>query len=111
MMVLFAAKASSSSLSSSKLINYQLKNEEEEDEKRKSSRVSQERQRTLDRLRTFKQVCALLFTGGVSVYVIIFCSPTPLCLFLAVPGSGDSEVHSATRGSQHKKRAKKRGNE
>lgn len=78
MMGLFAAKASPSSLSSSKLMNYQLKNEEEEDEKRKRSRVSQERQRTLDRLRTFKQVCALLFTGGVSVYVIIFCSPTPL---------------------------------
>lgn len=111
MMGLFAAKASPSSLSSSKLMNYQLKNEEEEDEKRKRSRVSQERQRTLDRLRTFKQVCALLFTGGVSVYVIIFCSPTPLCLFLAVPRSGDSEVHSATHGSQHKKRAKKRGNE
>ncbi|CAK6970519.1 junction-mediating and -regulatory protein-like [Scomber scombrus] len=34
---------------------YQLKNEEEEDEERKNSRVSQERQRTLDRLRTFKQ--------------------------------------------------------
>uniref|UniRef100_A0A672HVU6 Junction mediating and regulatory protein, p53 cofactor n=1 Tax=Salarias fasciatus TaxID=181472 RepID=A0A672HVU6_SALFA len=33
-----------------------LKNEEEEDEERRSSRVSQERQRTLDRLRTFKQV-------------------------------------------------------
>uniref|UniRef100_A0A8D3ADP5 Junction mediating and regulatory protein, p53 cofactor n=1 Tax=Scophthalmus maximus TaxID=52904 RepID=A0A8D3ADP5_SCOMX len=33
----------------------QLKNEEEEDEERKNSRVSQERQRTLDRLRTFKQ--------------------------------------------------------
>ncbi|XP_029961314.1 junction-mediating and -regulatory protein-like [Salarias fasciatus] len=33
----------------------QLKNEEEEDEERRSSRVSQERQRTLDRLRTFKQ--------------------------------------------------------
>uniref|UniRef100_UPI0037E755EF junction-mediating and -regulatory protein-like n=1 Tax=Semicossyphus pulcher TaxID=241346 RepID=UPI0037E755EF len=33
----------------------QLKNEEEEDEERKNSRVSQERQKTLDRLRTFKQ--------------------------------------------------------
>ncbi|KAI3372911.1 hypothetical protein L3Q82_023356 [Scortum barcoo] len=33
----------------------QLTNEEEEDEERKNSRVSQERQRTLDRLRTFKQ--------------------------------------------------------
>ncbi|KAM3610418.1 uncharacterized protein V6R79_003865 [Siganus canaliculatus] len=33
---------------------HQLKNEEE-DEERKNSRVSQERQRTLDRLRTFKQ--------------------------------------------------------
>lgn len=33
----------------------QLKNEDEEDEERKNSRVSQERQRTLDRLRTFKQ--------------------------------------------------------
>ncbi|KAK5871373.1 hypothetical protein PBY51_004257 [Eleginops maclovinus] len=33
----------------------QLKKEEEEDEERKNSRVSQERQRTLDRLRTFKQ--------------------------------------------------------
>ncbi|XP_033978275.1 junction-mediating and -regulatory protein-like [Trematomus bernacchii] len=33
----------------------QLKDEEEEDEERKNSRVSQERQRTLDRLRTFKQ--------------------------------------------------------
>nr|XP_046243179.1 junction-mediating and -regulatory protein-like [Scatophagus argus]XP_046243180.1 junction-mediating and -regulatory protein-like [Scatophagus argus] len=33
----------------------QLKNKEEEDEDRKNSRVSQERQRTLDRLRTFKQ--------------------------------------------------------
>uniref|UniRef100_A0A8C4IFH2 Junction mediating and regulatory protein, p53 cofactor n=1 Tax=Dicentrarchus labrax TaxID=13489 RepID=A0A8C4IFH2_DICLA len=33
----------------------QLKNKEEEDEERKNSRVSQERQRTLDRLRTFKQ--------------------------------------------------------
>ncbi|XP_059194187.1 junction-mediating and -regulatory protein-like [Centropristis striata] len=33
----------------------ELKNEEEEDEERKNSRVSQERQRTLDRLRTFKQ--------------------------------------------------------
>ncbi|XP_054467533.1 junction-mediating and -regulatory protein-like [Anoplopoma fimbria] len=32
-----------------------LKNEEEEDEEKKNSRVSQERQRTLDRLRTFKQ--------------------------------------------------------
>ncbi|XP_069034492.1 junction-mediating and -regulatory protein-like isoform X2 [Embiotoca jacksoni] len=33
----------------------QLKNDDEEDEERRSSRVSQERQRTLDRLRTFKQ--------------------------------------------------------
>ncbi|XP_033476452.1 junction-mediating and -regulatory protein-like [Epinephelus lanceolatus] len=33
----------------------QLKNDNEEDEERKNSRVSQERQRTLDRLRTFKQ--------------------------------------------------------
>ncbi|XP_058491437.1 junction-mediating and -regulatory protein-like isoform X2 [Solea solea] len=33
----------------------QLKNVEEEDEERRSSRVSQERQKTLDRLRTFKQ--------------------------------------------------------
>ncbi|XP_071338866.1 junction-mediating and -regulatory protein-like [Trachinotus anak] len=33
----------------------QLKNGQEEDEERKNSRVSQERQRTLDRLRTFKQ--------------------------------------------------------
>ncbi|KAM4615935.1 junction-mediating and -regulatory protein-like [Polymixia lowei] len=32
-----------------------LQEEEEEDEERKNSRVSQERQRTLDRLRTFKQ--------------------------------------------------------
>ncbi|XP_034547980.1 junction-mediating and -regulatory protein-like [Notolabrus celidotus] len=32
-----------------------LKNEEDEDEERKNSRVSQERQKTLDRLRTFKQ--------------------------------------------------------
>ena len=42
------------------LLLFQLKDEEEEDEERKNSRVSQERQRTLDRLRTFKQVCALL---------------------------------------------------
>lgn len=34
---------------------FQLRNEEE-DEAMKNSRVSQERQRTLDRLRTFKQV-------------------------------------------------------
>ncbi|XP_029295581.1 LOW QUALITY PROTEIN: junction-mediating and -regulatory protein-like [Cottoperca gobio] len=33
----------------------QLRNEEEEDEEKKNSRVSQERHRTLDRLRTFKQ--------------------------------------------------------
>ncbi|KAF1389064.1 hypothetical protein PFLUV_G00069580 [Perca fluviatilis] len=33
----------------------QLNDEEEEDEERKNSRVSQERQRTLERLRTFKQ--------------------------------------------------------
>ncbi|XP_074494262.1 junction-mediating and -regulatory protein-like [Sebastes fasciatus] len=36
-------------------ISHQLNNEEEEDEEKKNSRVSQERQRTLDRLRTFKQ--------------------------------------------------------
>ncbi|XP_037337824.2 junction-mediating and -regulatory protein-like isoform X2 [Pungitius pungitius] len=36
-------------------ISYQLKNIDEEDEEKKNSRVSQERQRTLDRLRTFKQ--------------------------------------------------------
>ncbi|XP_068559328.1 junction-mediating and -regulatory protein-like [Cebidichthys violaceus] len=36
-------------------ISHQLKNEEEEDEEKKNTRVSQERQRTLDRLRTFKQ--------------------------------------------------------
>ncbi|XP_040052570.2 junction-mediating and -regulatory protein isoform X2 [Gasterosteus aculeatus] len=35
--------------------SYQLKNIDEEDEEKKNSRVSQERQRTLDRLRTFKQ--------------------------------------------------------
>ncbi|XP_068460671.1 junction-mediating and -regulatory protein-like [Clinocottus analis] len=35
--------------------SHQLKYEEEEDEEKKNSRVSQERQRTLDRLRTFKQ--------------------------------------------------------
>ncbi|XP_071755854.2 junction-mediating and -regulatory protein-like [Centroberyx gerrardi] len=34
---------------------FQQKDDEEEDEERKNSRVSQERQRTLDRLRTFKQ--------------------------------------------------------
>uniref|UniRef100_A0AAQ5XAE8 WH2 domain-containing protein n=1 Tax=Amphiprion ocellaris TaxID=80972 RepID=A0AAQ5XAE8_AMPOC len=33
----------------------QLKNQDDDDEERKNSRVSQERQRTLDRLRTFKQ--------------------------------------------------------
>ncbi|XP_041643607.1 junction-mediating and -regulatory protein-like [Cheilinus undulatus] len=33
----------------------QLKNEEDENEEKKNSRVSQERQKTLDRLRTFKQ--------------------------------------------------------
>ena len=38
---------------------FQLKNEEEEEE-RKNRRVIQERQRTLDRLRTFKQVLNLL---------------------------------------------------
>uniref|UniRef100_A0A1A8H271 Junction mediating and regulatory protein, p53 cofactor n=2 Tax=Nothobranchius korthausae TaxID=1143690 RepID=A0A1A8H271_9TELE len=35
-------------------IHKELKNEEEEDEEMKNNRVSQERQRTLDRLRTFK---------------------------------------------------------
>lgn len=41
---------------------FQLKIEEEEDEERKNSRVSQERQKTLDRLRTFQQVSSVLLT-------------------------------------------------
>lgn len=77
-----------------------LKKEDEEDEERKNSRVSQERQKTLDRLRTFKQVCAPPLTYTSQDF---FCSAAisfSLCLHSEIPGSGDSEIHSSTHVSQ-----------
>lgn len=59
---------------------FQLKNEEDED--RKNKRVIQERQRTLDRLRTFKQVLYVLPINTSILYFVQLLSY--VCLFLGV---------------------------
>lgn len=86
------------------ILDLKLKNEEEEDEERKNSRVSQERQKTLDRLRTFKQVCFLLLKSEVFPFfsLINFC--LPVCRPPEVPRPGDPEVCSPACVSGQEKR-------
>lgn len=71
---------------------FQLKNDDEEDEERKNSRVSQERQRTLDRLRTFKQVCALPAVNVRQYLNICVYFLTDRLLSLTVPFSSGTQV-------------------
>lgn len=93
---------------------FQLKNEEEEDEERKSSRVSQERQKTLDRLRSFKQVNLLLWSASITLIspsLINSCSRVCVCLAAAVPRSGDPQVHSPALPHPKERPRTEHGNE